>query len=81
MPSVHDSEQVPLPWPPSTAVQLSVLKHSCFADASCVLELDCYILMFLQNSNLYMDGVEVIKGDVYQYASLPTAMQKWWGVL
>ena len=36
--------------------------------------------MFLQNSNLYMDGVEVIKGDVYQYASLPAAMQKWWGV-
>lgn len=31
----------------------------------------------LQNSDLYMDGVDVIKGDVYQYSTLPPAMHKW----
>lgn len=31
----------------------------------------------LQSSDLYTDGVEVVKGDVYQYATLPASLQKW----
>ncbi len=31
----------------------------------------------LQNSDLYTNNVEVIKGDVYQYSTLPAAMKGW----
>lgn len=31
----------------------------------------------LQNSDLYTKNVEVIKGDVYQYSTLPAAMKGW----
>lgn len=31
----------------------------------------------LQNSDMYSQNVEVIKGDVYQYMTLPAAMNGW----
>lgn len=32
----------------------------------------------LQNSGMYSQNVEVVKGDVYQYMTLPAAMQGWY---
>lgn len=32
----------------------------------------------LQNSGIYSQNVEVVKGDVYQYMTLPAAMQGWY---
>lgn len=32
----------------------------------------------LQNSDMYSQNVEVFKGDVYQYMTLPAAMQGWY---
>lgn len=32
----------------------------------------------LQNSGMYSQNVEVVKGDVYQYMTLPAAMKGWY---
>ena len=32
----------------------------------------------VQNSGMYSQNVEVVKGDVYQYMTLPAAMKGWY---
>lgn len=32
----------------------------------------------LQNSGMYSQNVEIVKGDVYQYMTLPAAMKGWY---
>lgn len=42
---------------------------------SCLHVMECGTL---QNSGMYSQNVEVVKGDVYQYMTLPAAMQGWY---
>lgn len=49
-----------------TPVSLQVMVPACTNNMCC-----------LQSSDLYMNNVEVVKGDVYQYSTLPAAMKGW----